>query len=124
MIGLLLALASDLRDERGELFDLEAQGADPATLRRHLRLRALLVVAFGLLGGLATGAALTGLVVDLVVLTANVSAPQPPLLLTIDWRVTGVAVVGYLLASSTLVALWTWTAFRSPAPSRARGAAA
>jgi hypothetical protein len=124
VIGLLLALASDLRDERGELFDLEAQGADPPTLRRHLRLRALLVVGFGLLGGLATGAALTGLVVDLVVLTANVSAPQPPLLLAIDWRAIVIAVAGYLLASSALVALWTWTAFRSPAPSRAPGAAA
>jgi hypothetical protein len=124
VIGLLLALASDLRDERGELFDLEAQGADPPTLRRHLRLRALLVVAFGLLGGLATGAALTGLVVDLVVLTANVSAPQPPLLLTIDWRAIVIAVAGYLVASSALVVLWTWSAFRSPAPSRAPGAAA
>ena len=35
--------------------DLEAQGADPATLRRHLRLRALLVGGFGVIGGLATG---------------------------------------------------------------------
>lgn len=123
VVGLLLALASDLRDERGDLFDLEAQGADPPTLRRHLRLRALILVGFGLLGGLATGAALTGLVVDLVVLTANVSAPQPPLLLTVDWRTIGIALGGYLLAASALVAALIWAAFRSPAPTRAPGAA-
>src|SRR5262249_46575765 len=41
LAGLLLVVVADLRDERGELFDLEAQGATPETLRRHLRLRAL-----------------------------------------------------------------------------------
>ena len=58
LVGLLLGVAGDRRDERGELFDLEAQGAAPATLRRHLRLRALLVAVFGLAGGIATGAIL------------------------------------------------------------------
>ena len=33
LVGLVLAVASDRRDERGELFDLEAQGASPATIR-------------------------------------------------------------------------------------------
>ena len=43
LLGLLLAVVGDVRDDRGELFDLEAQGAAPATIRAHLRLRALLV---------------------------------------------------------------------------------
>ena len=43
LVGLLLAVVGDVRDDRGELFDLEAQGAAPATIRAHLRLRALLV---------------------------------------------------------------------------------
>ena len=43
LLGLLLAVVGDVRDERGELFDLEAQGAAPSTVRAHLRLRALLV---------------------------------------------------------------------------------
>ncbi len=53
LLGLVLSVVSDVRDDRGELFDLEAQGAAPATIRAHLRLRALLVAAFGIVGGLA-----------------------------------------------------------------------
>ena len=45
LVGLLLGVVGDVRDDRGELFDLEAQGAAPATIRAHLRLRALLVGA-------------------------------------------------------------------------------
>ena len=47
LLGLLLAVVGDVRDDRGELFDLEAQGAAPSTVRAHLRLRALLVAVFG-----------------------------------------------------------------------------
>ncbi len=52
LLGLVLSVVSDVRDDRGELFDLEAQGAAPATIRAHLRLRALLVATFGIAGGL------------------------------------------------------------------------
>ena len=71
LVGLLLVVVSDLRDERGELFDLEAQGAEPNTLRRHLRLRTAFVAAFGLVGGIVTGVVLAALVVSLVTLTAS-----------------------------------------------------
>ena len=67
---MLLSVVGDVRDDRGELFDLEAQGASPATIRAHLRLRALLVAAFGVVGGLALGAILTSLVIALVSVTA------------------------------------------------------
>ena len=70
LVGLLLAVAGDVRDDRGDLFDLEAQGASPATIRAHLRLRALLVASFGVLGGIALGAILTSLVIALVSVTA------------------------------------------------------
>src|SRR5262249_56052578 len=40
LAGLAVAVTTDVRDERGELFDLEAQGARPSALRRHVRLRA------------------------------------------------------------------------------------
>ena len=52
LVGVLLALIYDLRDERGELFDLEAQGAEPRTLLRHLRLRFALGLGFGVAGGI------------------------------------------------------------------------
>ena len=35
--GFLVALVSDLRDERGDLFDLEAQGVGPAVLADSFR---------------------------------------------------------------------------------------
>ena len=41
--GIVLTVLGDLRDERGELFDLEAEGAAPRLLRRIVRLRALTV---------------------------------------------------------------------------------
>ena len=50
-VGFLLALVSEARDERGELFDLEAQGVSPGTLRNQLRARSLVLVAFGAIAG-------------------------------------------------------------------------
>ena len=45
--GLVLAIRADLRDDRGELVDLEAQGATPTLLRRVVAARATLVAAAG-----------------------------------------------------------------------------
>ena len=45
LAGILLTVLGDLRDESGELLDLEAQGASPSLLRRIVRLRALTVAA-------------------------------------------------------------------------------
>src|SRR5204863_2214799 len=76
LVGLLLSVVGDVRDDRGALFDLEAQGASPATIRAHLRLRALLVAAFGILGGLALGVVLSALVISLVSVTAAAAEPE------------------------------------------------
>jgi hypothetical protein len=105
LVGLAVLLAGDARDERRELFDLETQGAGPGTLRRHLRLRALLVAALGLLGGLAAAALLAVLAVDLVTLTAGASLPEPPLAIAVDWRLVALACVVYAALTTALVAL-------------------
>jgi hypothetical protein len=118
LAGLLLVVVADLRDERGELFDLEAQGATPDTLRRHLRLRALMLVGMGLVGGIVTGAVLSALVVSLVEVTANATAPQPPLVLSVDWAVVGLGLLAYAVAAALLVSAVTWNAFRAPAAGR------
>ena len=120
--GLLLAVVSDLRDERGELHELEAQGASPADLRRLLRLRALVVAAIGLAGGLATGAVLSTLVVGVVRLTAGADTPVPPLRLDLDWTLLAAAFAVYVLAAAALVGLVTWAAFRAPVASTAEAA--
>src|SRR5579859_41852 len=121
--GLLLAVVSDLRDERGELHELEAQGAAPADLRRLLRLRALVVAAVGVGGGLVTGAVLSTLVVGVVRLTAGADTPVPPLRLDVDWTMLAFAFAAYAVAAATLVGFVTWAAFRSPVASTAEAAA-
>jgi hypothetical protein len=122
LCGLLLAVVSDLRDERGELHELEAQGASPADLRRLLRLRALVVATVGVIGGLATGAVLSLLVVGVVRLTAGAETPVPPLRLDVDWSVLALALVAYAAAEALLVGIVTWAAFRSPVATTAEAA--
>jgi hypothetical protein len=107
LVGLAVLLAGDARDERRELFDLETQGAGPGTLRRHLRLRAVLVATLGLLGGLAAAALLAILAVDLVTLTAGASRPEPPLAIAVDWRLVALACALYGALTAGLVALST-----------------
>jgi hypothetical protein len=107
LVGLLLGVVGDRRDERGELFDLEAQGAAPATLRRHLRLRALLVAVFGLAGGIATGAILSTLVLSLVTVTASAARPEPPLRLVLDPTLLVASVAAYAALACVLVAAAT-----------------
>jgi hypothetical protein len=122
LLGLLLTVVGDMRDDRGELFDLEAQGASPATIRSHLRLRALLVAVFGILGGLALGAILSALVISLVSVTAGSAEPEPPLLLSLDVPLLAAAAVAYVLLAALLVA--AATALRGRAPARAAEVAA
>jgi hypothetical protein len=85
LAGVLLLLVTDLRDERGELFDLQAQGAEPATVQRQLELRAVLVTASGIVAGVVAGLILAALAVDFVRLTAEASPPEPPLVLSLGW---------------------------------------
>jgi hypothetical protein len=122
LVGLLLTVAGDVRDDRGDLFDLEAQGASPATIRAHLRLRALLVGIFGVLGGIALGAVLTSLVVALVSVTASAARPEPPLRLVWDVPVLLLAAAAYLVLATLLVGVLTTLPGR--APSRAAEVAA
>jgi predicted lysophospholipase L1 biosynthesis ABC-type transport system permease subunit len=122
LVGLLLTVVGDIRDDRGDLFDLEAQGASPATIRAHLRLRAALVAAFGIAGGLALGAVLTSLVISLVSVTASAGLAEPPLRLIVDVPLLAIAAIAYLALAALLVGLAT--TLRGRAPARAAEAAA
>jgi ABC-type lipoprotein release transport system permease subunit len=117
--GLALGVLTELRDERGELLDLEAQGAAPSALRRQLRLRALAVGVFGLVGGVLAGALLAALVVRLVALTASATEPEPPLVLSLGWSAVLAGLVLGGIAAAALVLTATARAFRSPAAARA-----
>lgn len=118
LVAIVLGLVADVRDEHGELFDLESQGARPSALRRHLRLRALAVAGFGVAGGLVTGAILSALVVDLVVLTAGAARPQPALRLALGWPVVAIGLALLVAAGGVLVAVITRRAFHAPGAGR------
>lgn len=97
-LGLALAVRSDLRDESGEHFDLEAQGASPAFLRRVVRARAATVSVVGLVAGVATGLGLLLLVTRVVTVTARGGDAEPPLAVVVDpaFLILGIAVFGAL----------------------------
>ena len=118
LVGLGLGVVSERRDEAADLFDLEAQGLAPASLRRQLRLRATMVAAGGVVGGVLTALVLSLLVVGFVELTANAGVPNPPLVIAVDWPVVLLAALAAILLAAALVVIVTARAFRRPAPER------
>jgi hypothetical protein len=118
LLGLVLGAVSERHDEAAELFDLEAQGLAPLSLRRQLWLRAAMAAVAGAAGGLLTGLVLSLLVVRFVELTANATAPEPPLRLSLDWLVIGSSAIAAALGAATLVWLSTRRAFRERVPAR------
>jgi hypothetical protein len=121
--GLLLATWVAVRDESAELYDLEAQGAPPRTLRAVLWLRAMLLAALGAAGGVALGALLGALVAETVQATAATTVPVPPLTAVLPWTrwAAGLAVGALLAAAAVAIALAR--AFSGPVPRRPRSAA-
>jgi hypothetical protein len=117
-LGLALAVRADLRDDGGEHFDLEAQGASPAFLRRVVRARAATVSAAGLVGGIATGLALLLLVTRVVTVTARGADAEPPLAVVVDPVLVVLGVALFALLAGLLVGGATRRAFageRGPA---------
>jgi hypothetical protein len=111
--ALALASATDVRDEREELADLDSQGLPPRTLRRQLRLRGAAPLALGAIGGVVVGVILVGLVVRLVLLTAGSDTPVPPLTRHVGWPLVTVLLAGYLVVGTLVVAQVTWRASRA-----------
>jgi hypothetical protein len=112
LVGLALTIAVELRDEDGELFDLETQGMGPAALRQQVRLRAGAVLLAGLVGGLALGAVLALVVLKALAVSANSTEPVPPLVLAPDWPVLLIGSALFVALALGVVALLTRTAFR------------
>jgi hypothetical protein len=110
-LGLALAVRADLRDDRGEHFDLEAQGASPALLRRVVRARAAAVSAVGLVGGMATGLALLLLVTRVVTVTSRGGEAEPPLAVVVDPELVAAGVLVFAAIAALLVGAATRRAF-------------
>jgi hypothetical protein len=79
VLGVALGAATDLRDERGELADLETQGLPPSGLRVLVVARTAWLVIGGALAGLAAGVVLTAVVTSALAVTAEGALPLPPL---------------------------------------------
>jgi hypothetical protein len=99
-VGVLLTVLGDLRDERGALFDLSAQGSTPSDLRCHLLVRAAAVASLGLVAGVAAGAIVAALVVAVVTVSAGAQQALPPLLLSFDWPLAVAALVAVAVAAA------------------------
>ena len=113
-VGLALAVWSDLRDDRAELYELEAQGGTPSLLRRVVRSRALGLAVAGLVAGAVTGLLLVTLVTRLVSVTARAGLAEPPLEATVDPRVVILGIAAYALLSTLLVGAVTRNSFAEP----------
>jgi hypothetical protein len=116
--GLVLAVRADLRDDRGELVDLEAQGATPRLLRRVVTARAALVAAVGVAGGIVGGVLLARLVTRVVSVTARAAVPEPPLVTTVS---AFVLLVAALAVGAVAAALVLWTTRRAFSEERGPG---
>jgi ABC-type antimicrobial peptide transport system permease subunit len=117
-IGVWVTLVSDARDERGELFDLEAQGVPPGTLRNQLRLRSVVLLAFGIAGGLVLGLVLSRLVVSVVSVSAETTTPNPPLVTDPAWGTVAIGLALLVLLVLGLTELTVRHALRGQTPSR------
>ena len=112
--GLVLAIRADLRDDRGDLVDLEAQGATPGLLRRVVATRAGVVAGMGVAAGVAAGVLLAVLVTRVVSVTARADQPEPPLATTVDPLVLVLGGLAFLAAVVVFVVLTTRHAFSDP----------
>ncbi|HEU6445918.1 MAG TPA: FtsX-like permease family protein, partial [Gaiellaceae bacterium] len=115
VLAVLLVVSVELRDERGDYLDLEAQGMAPAALRRQLVLRLGSLALFGVLGGLAIGALLTAVVTELVAVGAGRAAPVPPLRLHVSWPEVALGLLAFAVALAVALGAATRRAFGEPA---------
>lgn len=95
-VGVLLAMAADLRDERGELWELEAQGTTPRSLTGLVVLRTVAMCLVGAVAGVAMGVGLGWFVAVSVGVGADAGTPVPPLALVAPWGIV-LAIPGALL---------------------------
>jgi hypothetical protein len=118
-IGFWVGVLSELRDERSDFFDLEAQGVPPERLRAQLRVRALIVVGLALCGGIALGLVLARLVVSFVHVSASTALPEPPLRLDPAWPESLGVVVAIAILALVVAEVTSLRSFRAERPERA-----
>jgi FtsX-like permease family len=119
VLGFWVGVVSELHDEKSDFFDLEAQGLAPADMRRQLRMRGVILLVVGTLGGLGLAVLLSRLVVSLIRVSATTGVPEPPLRLDPDWLVGGLGIAALLLAALLVAEGASLASFRGSRPERA-----
>jgi hypothetical protein len=122
LVGLLLALAVDARDDAAELFDLESLGFAPSRLAQHLWLRSAVVLAIGIAVGLVIGALASLLITDVVAVTANATPAEPPLVPAVPWAALAAGLLAFAVVALGSAALLARRPFRAAAPARPEAA--
>ncbi len=118
VLGFWVGVLSELRDERSDFYDLEAQGVAPAGLRAQLRARAAILVVLGLAGGALLGLLLSRLVVSLVRISGTTAVPEPPLRFDAAWLATGLLFAALLVLALLVAEATSLAAFRDERPAR------
>jgi hypothetical protein len=108
LLGVLLAAAAELRDERGELWELEAQGTTPRSLTSLVVLRTVAMCTIGTVTGVVLGVWLGWFVASAVGVGGEGRTPVPALVLVAPW----VAIVGIALALLLVIAIAVFTITR------------
>ena len=94
--ALVMGAITDLRDERGELADLEAQGVPPSALRWHALARTAWLAIGGCIAGLVAGLALAVTVTGALAIDAEGRLPIPPLVVVLPPVEIAAVIVGVL----------------------------
>lgn len=103
--ALVMGAITDLRDERGELADLEAQGVAPSSLRWHALARTAWLAVGGCIAGLVAGIALAVTVTGALVIDAEGRLPIPPLIVVLPPLQIAAVVLGVLVVVLGAVAV-------------------
>lgn len=103
--ALVMGALTDLRDESGELADLEAQGVPPSALRWHALARTAWLAIGGCIAGLVAGLALAVAVTGALAIDAEGRLPIPPLVVVLPPLQIAAVVIGVLVIVLGTVAL-------------------
>jgi hypothetical protein len=102
LLGIVLAVSSDVRARRWEILDLSAQGLDRRSIIGFARARLLLACGFSALLALGLGLALAAVTVRLIRIAADIETVNPPPLVTVNWAALG---IGALVVAAAVVVL-------------------
>jgi ABC-type antimicrobial peptide transport system permease subunit len=112
LLGIVLAVSSDVRARRWEILDLSAQGLDRRSIVRFARARLLLACGFAGLLALGLGLALVGITVRLIRIAADIETANPPPLVAVNWPALGIGAVVVTVAAVALVNVVTGAQLR------------